>query len=136
MTDFLPKDVQEGLNLARKMARKRSSRLRIETDQGSFRVLHAWEDGFALEAIPEANLRGRIKLYDGTNLLSQCLIIAAELEGNEMRYEYKRMTEATDSQPLDYYKTPDAPVALIGQSWEGFIVGRDALFTKHLLSRL
>ncbi len=114
MTGYLPKEVQDGLDQARKAALKKSSRLRVRAGDDVYHVLKAWEDGFALDAEFAAHLRGRVALYDGTRLISHCLIIAAEEDGDEMRFEYKRMTEATDTQPLDFYRAPDAPVALIG----------------------
>jgi len=54
------------------------------------------------------------EVRDGARLLSQCLIVASEEDGDMMRFEYKRMTEATSEQPLDFVRDPDAPVALIG----------------------
>lgn len=114
MSTFLPQEVQAGLDAARKRALKSKSRLRIEVGGHSFTVLRAWDDGFALDADTAPQLRGRVELYDGARLLSQCLIIASEQDAGELRFEYKRMTEASDEQPLDFYRAPDAPVALIG----------------------
>lgn len=113
MTTFLPQEVQDGLRAARKKALKRASRLRIQDDGGQYRVLRAWDGGFALDAEDTPQLRGLVDLYDGPNYLSQCLIVATERDGDELRFEYKRMTEATDRQPLDFYRAPDAPVALL-----------------------
>ena len=113
MTTFLPQEVQAGLDAARKKALKRASRLRIRVGDQSFPVLRSWTDGFALDGDTAPVLRGRVDLYEGTRLLSQCLIIASEEDGGELRFEYKRVTEAADRQPLDFYRAPDAPVALI-----------------------
>lgn len=110
----LPKEVQDGLDAARKAALRRASRLRIRVGEAQFPVLRTWESGFALAAGSAPGLRGRVSLYDGARLLSQCLIIASEEDEQELRFEYKRMTEATGDQPLDFYRAPDAPVALIG----------------------
>ncbi len=115
MTTFLPPEVQAGLDEARKRAWKKSNRLRVHAGDDVFDVLSAWEDGFALDAAVAVNLRGRVDLYDGARLLSQCLIIASEEDGDKLKFEYKRMTEATDEQPLDFERAPDAPVALIGR---------------------
>jgi len=113
MTTYLPPEVQAGLDAARKTALKRASRLRIRAGEAQFPVLRSWRDGFALDADHAPALRGRVELYDGARLLSQCLIIASEEEGGELRFEYKSMTEASDRQPLDFYRAPDAPVALL-----------------------
>ena len=56
-----------------------------------------------------------VDLYDGANHLYQCLIIAADAEGGEMRYDFKRSTEAHDRAPLYFYLAPDAPIALLGK---------------------
>jgi len=61
-------------------------------------------------------LRGLVDLYDGSRHLYQCLIVASEEEGGEMRYEFKRNTRAVDSAPLDFERDANKPVALIGRS--------------------
>ena len=114
MTTYLPPDVQAGLDAARKLARKVASRLRIEIDDQVYSVLRAWDDGFALDAETTPNLRGRVALYDGGRLLSHGLIIASEEDAGEIRFEYKRLTDAHEEQPVDFYRKPDAPIALLG----------------------
>jgi len=47
-------------------------------------------------------------------MISHCLTIASEEEAGEIRFEYKRMTEASDAQPLDFHRAETAPVALLG----------------------
>lgn len=109
MDTHLPKEVQDGLDTARKAAIRRSGRLRIKAGDASFAVLRSWDNGFAVDAASAPNLRGRVGLYDGARLISCCLIIASEEEGGEIRFEYKRMTEASGEQPLDFYRPPTAP---------------------------
>ncbi|MTJ05470.1 MAG: hypothetical protein FH759_12355 [Sediminimonas qiaohouensis] len=114
MSTFLSREVQQGLEEARKRELKRSSRLRIMVDDQTWPVLRLWDDGFALEVEEAPHLRGLVDLYDGARHLSQCLIIASAEEGGEMHYEFKRITAAHDSAPLDFARDEDAPVALIG----------------------
>ncbi len=116
MSTYLPTDVQAGLDAARKAALKRASRLRVEVGDDTYTVLRAWDGGFALDAETTPQLRGHVALYDGGHLLSHCLIIASEEERGEICCEYKRISEAHDTQPLDFYRAPDAPVALIGRA--------------------
>lgn len=115
MLTHLPEEVQAGLDAARKRALLKSHRLRVQTGEESYRVLRAWEGGFALEAEDAPHLRGLVDLYDGARLVSKCLIVASGEEGGEMRFEYKRTTEATGEQPLDFCRDPEAPVALLGK---------------------
>ena len=115
MTTFLPKDIQNDLDAARIAGLKKASRLRVEAGDQQYRVLHRWATGFAVEAGVVPMLRGLVDLYDGATHLAQCLIIAAEEEAGEMRYEFKRATEAHDKAPLDFYRAPDAPIALLGK---------------------
>ena len=96
MTDFLPKEVREGLEQARKQALRKKSRLRVHADEQVFPVLRFWEGGFALEAENAPHLRGLVDLYDGARHLYQCLIVASEEEDGEMIYEFKWHTEAVD----------------------------------------
>ena len=113
MSDFLPKEVREGLKQARKQALRRSSRLRIHVGDRIFPVLRSWETGFALDIEDAPHLRGLVDLYDGSRHLYQCLIIASSEEVGEMAYEFKRSTAAVDKAPLDFVRDENAPVALL-----------------------
>ncbi|MGB0798750.1 MAG: hypothetical protein ACPGRD_05480 [Planktomarina sp.] len=115
MTTFLPKEVTEGLEAARKQALRKKSRLRVQAGGQVFTVLKFWDDGFSVDLDDAPQLRGLVDLYDGANHLYQCLIVASEEEGSEMRYEFKRNTMAVDKAPLDFEKSKDAPIALIGR---------------------
>ena len=113
MSEFLPKEVREGLELARKRDLKRKSRLRIHTNDDIFPVLKFWDTGFALDIDNAPHLRGLVDLYDGSRHLYQCLIVASDEEMGEMHYEFKRNTAAVDKAPLDFYRDENAPVALL-----------------------
>lgn len=113
MSTYLPNEVQAGLDAARKAALKSSSRLRVEVGDETYTVLRAWEGGFALDAENRPHLRGHVALYDGARLLWHGLIIASVEESGEICCDYKRISEVHDTQPLDFERAADAPVALI-----------------------
>ncbi len=113
MSEFLPKEVREGLELARKQALRKKSRMKVKAGDRTFTILRYWEDGFALDLDDAPHLRGLVDVYDGPQHLSQCLIIASEEGPGEMVFEFKRATIANDKPPLDYERAPDAPIALI-----------------------
>ena len=113
MTDFLPKEVREGLELARKQKLRKKSRMKVRAGDQTFTILRYWNDGFALDAEDAPKLRGLVDLYDGGRHLSQCLIVAAEEEEGEVVFEFKRSTAASDHVPLDYEETLGGPVGLL-----------------------
>ena len=115
MSEYLPKEVREGLKAARKADLKRKSRLRVQAGEDYFPVLRLWETGFALDAENAPNLRGLVDLFNGGVHLYQCLIIASEEENGEMVFEFKRNTAAVDKAPLDFYRDETAPIALLGR---------------------
>lgn len=115
MTTFLPKEVREGLEAARKLAARRKSRLRVAVGNEAYPVIEYRAGGFALEIENAPRLRGLVDLYDGGRHLYQCLIVASEEDGPLMRYEFKRSTRATDRAALDFARDETAPVALIGR---------------------
>lgn len=112
MSEFLPKEVREGLREARKRALRKKSRLRVRVGDQVFTILRYWDEGFALDAGDAPHLRGLVDVYDGARHLSQCLIVASEEDEGEMVYEFKRSTAAFDQAPLDYERS-SGPVALI-----------------------
>ncbi|WP_289043914.1 hypothetical protein [uncultured Aliiroseovarius sp.] len=113
MLEFLPKEVREGLEAARKKDLKKKSRLRIRVNEEVFPILKFWDTGFALDAERAPHLRGLVDLYNGSRHLYQCLIIASEEEDGQMKYDFKRRAEAHDRVPLDFAPDENAPVALI-----------------------
>ena len=113
MSEYLPKEVREGLERAHKRAAIRRSRLRVKVGDQTFTILRHWEKGFALDAETAPHLRGLVDLYDGARHLAQCLIVASAEEAGEMVYEFKRSTAAVDRPALDYDRDENAPVALI-----------------------
>ncbi len=114
MSTYVSKEIRAELDAARIAALKKSSRLRVEIGNNTYKILTLWKDGFSVEASATPRLRGLVDIYDGANHLYQCLIIADEEEAGEMRYEFKRNTVAADKAPLDFYRAPDAPIALLG----------------------
>jgi hypothetical protein len=116
VSDYLPKEVREGLELARRLDLAKKSRLRVHTDDEIFPVRRFWEGGFSLDAEGAPQLRGLVDLYDGARHLYQCLIIASEVASGEMISDFKRHTAAVDKAPLDFYREENAPVALIGRN--------------------
>ena len=114
MTTFLSKEVQAGLDMARKQSLRKKSRLRIHAGEEIYPVLRFWESGFALDVDEAPQLRGLVDLFDGGKHSYQCLIVASEEESGEMIYEFKRNTAAVDAAPLDFYRDENAPIALLG----------------------
>jgi len=113
MSEYLPKEVREGLEAARKAELRKKSRLRVNVGGDVFPVLRYWETGFSLDAEEAPRLRGLVDLYDGARHLYQCLIVASEEENGLRIYDFKRSTAAVDSAPLDFHQDEDAPVALL-----------------------
>ena len=113
MSEYLPKEVREGLELARKRSLREQSRLRVQVGDEIFPVLKLWDEGFALDSDNAPHLRGLVDLYDGARHLYQCLIVTSEEEAGQTRYDFKRSTEVRDKAPLDFVRAENAPVALI-----------------------
>lgn len=113
MLEFLPQDIRDGLDAARKYNAKRKSRLRVQVGQAVFPILRFWHDGFALDADLAPNLRGLVDVYDGDRHIFECLIVASTLENGDLVCGFKRSTAVTDSAPLDFWRDENAPVALL-----------------------
>lgn len=113
MLEFLPPEIREGLDAARRRDLRARSRLRIQVDDAVYPVLRSWTGGFALDAEHAPHLRGLVDLYDGSRHLMQCLIVASSVEGGEVVCDFKRATPITDHAALDYLRDPNAPVAYL-----------------------
>ncbi|MHC0051889.1 hypothetical protein [Actibacterium sp. D379-3] len=115
MSEFLPKEVREGLEMARKASLRKKNRLRVRAGEDSYPVLRFWSGGFSLDADTAPHLRGLVDVFDGGRHLYQALIVASSEEAGELIFEFKRNTAAVDKAPLDFYRAPDAPIALLGR---------------------
>ena len=115
MSTYVPNDVQRGLDAARISRLRSSSKLRIETSDGYFRVLRLWDTGFSVSSDDAPHLRGFVDLYEGPTQLFQCLIVASSEEAGEMRYDFKRMTAVNHTPPSDFVQDVQAPAALLTQ---------------------
>jgi hypothetical protein len=113
MLEFLPKEVRDGLELARKRSNRRKSRLRVQVGEAVFPVLRFWDEGFALDASMTPNLRGLVDVYDGARHICQCLIVASSVENGELVCDFKRSTMVSDRAPLDFWRDENAPVAFL-----------------------
>lgn len=113
MSDFLPKEVREGLEKARMESLKKKSRLRVQTGEKTVPILRFWESGFAIEAENAPKIRGLVDIFDGARHLYQCLIVASDTQDSEIVFDFKRATAAMTEAALDFAPPDDAPVALI-----------------------
>lgn len=113
MLEYLPQDVREGLEAARRREARRRSRLRVQVGDAVFPVLRLWDDGMTLDASLSPHLRGLVDIYDGARHLYQALIIASTEDTHEIRCDFKRMTPTHDRPPLDFWQDENAPVALL-----------------------
>ena len=116
MFEFLPKEVRDGLEAARKRDRSRKTRLRVQLGEAVFPVLRLWDDGFALDADHAPRLRGLVDVYDGSRHICQCLIVASSIEGGELICDFKRSTLAVDRPALDFWRDENAPVGYLTRS--------------------
>jgi hypothetical protein len=113
MLEFLPKEIVEGLAMARNREAARKSRLRVQVGEAVFPVLRFWHDGFALNATTTPKLRGLVDVYDGGRHVFQCLIVASAEEHGQLVYEFKRSTAVRDTAPLDYWRDENAPLGYL-----------------------
>ena len=116
MLEFLPQEIRDGLDLARKREARRTSRLRVQVGEAVFPILRFWHDGFVLDGDLTPRLRGLVDVYDGSRHVFQCLIMASTVENGEVVCEFKRSTAVTDKAPLDFWRDENAPVGLLPRS--------------------
>ena len=113
MLEYLPKEIAEGLDMARKREATRKSRLRVQVGEAVFPVLRFWHDGFAMDAEATPKLRGLVDVFDGGRHIFQCLIVASSQEHGQVVYEFKRSTAVRDQAPLDYWRDENAPIGYL-----------------------
>lgn len=111
--DYLPEDLRKGLKVARDRAARKESRLRVQVDHEVFPILRFTPTEFATSAATASHLRGLVDIYDGSRHMYQALIVTSAQEGDDMVYEFKRMTKAIDRPPLDHVEPDDKVAGLL-----------------------
>ncbi|MEM6635956.1 MAG: hypothetical protein AAF667_08705 [Pseudomonadota bacterium] len=113
MSEFLPKEVRDGLKEAHLKNIARKSRFRLHTGDRVIPIVKLWNNGFSLQTDGSPQIRGLVDLFDGTRHIAQCLVFASSEEDGVTEYEFKRTTRPDREAPRDYAVDPAAPVALI-----------------------
>jgi hypothetical protein len=116
MLEFLPKEVRDGIEAARKRDQRRRSKLHARVGDAVFPILRFWDEGFALDASLSQPLRGLVDIYDGGRHIFQCLVIASTAENGELVCDFKRSTAVSDRPPLDYWLDAVIPTGLIAKA--------------------
>lgn len=109
MLEYLPEDIRRGLEEARRSDRRRRRRLCLHVDGAVVPILRMWDDGFALDVGRAPGLRGLVDIHDGPRHVAHCLIVASALDGDEMIYEFKRVTSVSDAPPRDFGDDREQP---------------------------
>jgi hypothetical protein len=102
MSTYMSAEVLSGLEAARKTAHRRRNRLHARVGDRILPIVTFDETGFTVGQESALHLRGLVDIYDGPKHVYQALIVASELDGDLMRYDFKRATLASDLAPLDY----------------------------------
>lgn len=111
--ELLPKEVLIALQEARSRDARRRSRLSVHAAGTSWPILRRWRGGFSLDASQVTQLRGLVDIYDGSRHILTSLIVASEIEGDELICTAKRETAVTDRPALDFVRDERAPAGLL-----------------------
>ena len=113
MSTYLTEEMIEGLARARRQAQSSKRRLRVMAGEKVYPVLRLWDKGFSLDRSDAEHLRGLVDIFDGAKHLSQCLIVCSAEDGDEIVYEFKRNTAASEGPARDFAVDEDSPIALL-----------------------
>ena len=113
MLEHLPEHIRRGLEEARRRDARRDSRYCLHVGGDVVPILRFWDDGFAVDLTCAPGLRGLVDIHDGTRHLCQCLIVASAMEGDEIVYEFKRVTNAGTGPERDYAEDMETPLGLL-----------------------
>lgn len=76
--------------------------LRVEAGGHFVPVLAVHDDGFSVDAAKAAHLRGIVNLWSGRRQMAECLVVLSGREGDRVRFEFKRWTEAAADPARDF----------------------------------
>lgn len=110
---FLPQDLVERIQDANMSQAKRKSRLHIRAKDEIWPILRKWDGGFSLDARKINTLRGLVHVYERANHVASWLILASDVEGNELICTVKCAQVVQNRPALDFERDENAPLALL-----------------------
>jgi hypothetical protein len=113
MSEYLSKEVRDGLAAARKAQLAKRSRLRVVVGDEAYPILKFSAQSFAVDGDDAPQLRGLVDIYDGARHLYQALIVASDFDGTHMNFEFKRNTVAASGPAVDFEIDEAAPAGLL-----------------------
>ena len=114
MSEFLPRELREEMELARRKKSRRRSRMKVRAGGHDFVILRYWDNGFALDAEDAPGLRGFVDLFDEGKHLCQALIVTSSEAEGERVFEFKSATPAADKAPAaDFVRERPEPAGLL-----------------------
>jgi len=113
MLEYLPAELREGFDRARKKSSARSRRLSLRIGDAVFPIKRLWDDGLVVDAARLPQLRGFVEIHEGSRHILTCLIVASEVEDGDLICTFKRSTPAVDRAALDYEVETDQPAGLL-----------------------
>ena len=113
MSTFLPRDVQQALDAARKQALRKNTRLRVQVDGEIYPILQFSDTIFSVDSQTAPRLRGVVDIYEGSRHLYQALIVTSRQDAGEWLFEFKRNTMTKGRPALDYWIEAYAPKGLL-----------------------
>ncbi|MCB1398601.1 MAG: hypothetical protein KDJ82_00720 [Rhodobacteraceae bacterium] len=111
--EVLPKEVLLALKEARSRDARQRARLSVHAAGSVWPILRRWRGGFSLDAAQVSQLRGLVEIHEGSRHILTSLIVASEIEGDELICTVKRETAVTDRPALDFVRNENAPAALL-----------------------
>lgn len=116
MSEYLPKDIRDQIAAAQIGGRRHRATRVVHIGDEAFAILEMTDRGFAVRAEGTPRLRGLIDIFEGPRHLYHALIVAASREGDLMRYDFKRNTQAVTEAPVDFERAEARPVALLSNA--------------------
>ncbi|WOI56642.1 hypothetical protein [Palleronia sp. LCG004] len=102
MDEFCLSDID--MSLARD---RRAPPVTIVSNGHRMPVRRRWRTGFSVEGQYLRHLRGLVELYEGDRMIGWCLVSHDSSDGNEHRFEFKRVTWCDESPPVDFDAMPE-----------------------------
>ncbi|OCX60418.1 hypothetical protein BFP70_17560 [Thioclava sp. SK-1] len=111
--EFLPNEVAAALRDAQTKAMRRQVKLTLHAGGQVWPILRKWHGGLALNADQIKQLRGHVDIYRAGTHVATALIVASEIEGQELICQLKRETAVSTQAPLDFVRDDNAPAGYL-----------------------
>jgi len=104
MTEYLPEYLIDELGKARNKKLEKNISMKVRFNEKFYPIIKFSGNSFSIQAMEDIKLRGLVDIYSNNSHSYRALIVAQQVNGDEIDFSFKRNTVIKSGPALDFEK--------------------------------